>query len=129
MALVLILVAGILVAALLGFVVHGRKTVPGMYLHVCVPNAAVVDLCTHTLILVQVPRLQDPRHSKHPMQSKRSYINCSAILFISGNFIHVLCMINIVYVCVHSLCSQEQPTQGREDTKQVWTCLGVILQS
>ena len=43
LALVLILVAGILVVALIGFLVHRTKTVPSMCLHTFVASPAVID--------------------------------------------------------------------------------------
>ena len=52
LALVLILVTGILIAALLGFFVRKRKMVPGRYSIHLWASAAVVDPCTHTLPVV-----------------------------------------------------------------------------
>lgn len=77
LALMLILVAVILIAAVLWFFVHRPKTVAGMHLHVFVASPAVVDPCTHTLLVVQVPSPQHPRNPKHPVQGKHCSMQCN----------------------------------------------------
>ena len=80
LALVLILVAGILFAAILWYFVHRRKTVAGMCLHAFVASAAVVDPYTHVFILVQIPSPQHPRDPKHPMQGKHCSMQCLGLV-------------------------------------------------
>ena len=73
LAFVLIFVVAVIVAAVV--LVHRRKSVPSMCLNIHVINAVeLVVPCTCTVLVVQVPKLQHPRH---PIGGKHCSVQCS----------------------------------------------------
>ena len=99
LALVVILV--VIVAAV--FLVHRRKTVPGMCLNMSMWQMLwLVVLCTHSLLAVQGLRLQRPRH---PVQGEHCSVQCS----FSAMSVSVWCMVNLVSTCAFPTAVRNVP--------------------